>query len=367
MAKMALLLRLKKPLLILLSFLVLATGAATASEPVEKYETFGRFCDLFPNSKFCRRPPPITGGGDPPYKDVILVHGYRDCSYKDLGNGTGVFRVTFDLTAAPTSAFWSRAILLNLYDQSGNPQHPAHIANQITMNGTPSSDIQVIAGFNLYSGRASGGSWTNASAHAAKVEIQLQNQHLQTWPAIGVRTAIWQQGSLTALLRDSKTVSISTTDDSGYCNTGPPTKPPPQDVRITMSAPDWNLGELAQGDSTPKTLAGTREQLCFTYDNPKSTAVRYVINATNQNGLSGDGSYQLRHLASPADTVPYRLELRNMSTNAEVRLPNTLNTVATLSSNGNECFMPTFKPVVGKTAKDGVYGDVLNFTVIAQP
>ncbi|MBO1016336.1 hypothetical protein IPU70_22415 [Achromobacter sp. SD115] len=354
--------RFKIPLLALFFFLTLASGLTNASETPEKLDGFGLFCRIFPSK--CGNPPPTRT--DPDYQDISLVQGYRDCSYKDLGNGVGLFRVTFDLTGVPSGSFQTRAILVQLYDQAGNLQAPAHVADQVTLNGAPSSDLLSIAGFNLYSGERNGGSWVNASAHAARVEIRLRNQLLQSWPAIGVRTAALQRvGS--PLLRDVKTVSISTTDDSGNCNTGDPTRPQLQDTKITMTAPNWDLGELEQGVSVPKRFPDASGQLCFTHDDQKSTGLRYAINATNQNGLSSNGSYQLKHLTSPADAVSYRLVLQNALTLTDVELPNTRNIVFALGNSGRECFTPTFTATTPQGAKEGDYADVLTFTVVARP
>lgn len=304
----------------------------------------------------------------PPYRDAAISTGFRECSYTDEGNGTGIFRVTVDTPGFGGfgTGIVSRAILLHTYDQNGTPSLPGDFADQVSMNGTPSSGPRIISGFFVYSGRETGGDWINMYTIAERVEIRVQKRHFQAWPAIGVRIGfIANYGS--PLVRDTRIAFISTTDNSSNCITGDPTKPPPQYTKISMTAPDWNLGELSPGEQTRKSFSGVSEQLCFSYDGPQMAGFRYAISATNQNSLSGNDSYQLRHLASPSDTVPYRVLLQNTRTNTTVELPNIRNTVSTLDNGGRECFSPTFTVDTPKAAKEGDYGDVLSFTVVTQP
>ncbi|WP_176088731.1 hypothetical protein [Achromobacter anxifer] len=171
------------------------------------------------------------------------------------------------------------------------------------------------------------------------------------------------------LILDTKMVYIRRGDPPGVCHTIlDPTNPPPPQTQIEMTAPDWNLGELPQGEKSSKSFPAPADQLCFVYDGPRLAGSRhYAIHATNQNGLASNGWYQLRHQSSPADTVPYRVVLQNATTNAEVALPNNSNVGSTLADSGRECFIPTFTADTPRTAKEGDYSDMLTFTVVARP
>jgi len=148
--------------------------------------------------------------------------------------------------------------------------------------------------------------------------------------------------------------------------TNPETPPPPEDVLINMTAPDWDLGELVRGGSTNKSFSAPKDQLCFTYKgNNYITYQEYVINAGNRNGLSTTGKYLLKHQDAQAPGLPYQLTLNEGSNN--IVLPNPSNRVFKLNSNGKTCFMPTFDVVTEKNAKGGIYDDILTFTIIAKP
>lgn len=311
------------------------------------------------------------------YVYTSIASAYRDCVYQDLGNQTSRFSVTYELRAVSQIAevmnrvnsldkIWTRGLMIYAYDKNGKlEQHSNNTASSISMNGTRYSIVLPYVGMNyLYSGESTGGSWINRSAHSARVDVIIPNVYLQGWPAIGVRTAL--ESRLFTWL-DDKIISVGAADTPGNCSIIDPTKPPPTDAKIIMTAPDWKLGELSPGETRETSFHDATEQLCFTYDGQQWAGQRYAIRATNQNGLSGDGSYQLKHLASPADAVPYRVALRNALTNATVELPNTRNVVSTLGNSGRECFAPTFVVDTPKTAKEGDYSDVLTFTVVARP
>lgn len=311
------------------------------------------------------------------YVDVSLATGYHNCTYQDLGNQTSKFSVTYDLrnvsqiaevmNAVPSLIYvWTRGLMIYTYDTAGRLRPSSRgVANSVSMNGTRYSVVNLHSESNsIYSGQSTGGSWTNYSAHSARLEVIVPNGYLQEWPAIGIRTALL---SGSHVWRDNNIVSVGAADTSGNCSIIDPTKPPPSDARITMTAPDWKLGELSPGETREIPFHDDTEKLCFTYDGQKWTGLRYAINATNQNGLSGNGSYQLQHLTSPSDTVPYRVLLQNTATSTEVALPNTRNVVSALGNGGRECFNPTFTVDTPKAAKEGDYSDVLTFTVVAQP
>jgi len=140
-----------------------------------------------------------------------------------------------------------------------------------------------------------------------------------------------------------------------------PTKPPPS-VMVDVAAPDWNLGELPQGDSE-KTLAGAEQQVCFTYTGLDGGAPNFVIDATSVNGISGN-RFLLRNTGKPSQTIPYDLTLDSGS--ATLRLPNTSASPVKLSNAARTCFVPTFRTSVDMAVDAGDYSDVLTFMVVTK-
>ena len=164
---------------------------------------------------------------------------------------------------------------------------------------------------------------------------------------------------------------ISPSDKGGSCKTliDPGTPPPPEDLRIRMTAPDWDLGELERGRETTKTFSAQNDQLCLDYkgNNFISGYQQYIIDASNRNGLSANGSrYLLKHSSdAQASGLPYHVTLNESATS--VTLPNTAKRGFKLSQNGTTCFTPTINVTTEKNAKGGHYDDVLTFTIIAKP
>ncbi|WP_454693511.1 hypothetical protein [Achromobacter aegrifaciens] len=68
-----------------------------------------------------------------------------------------------------------------------------------------------------------------------------------------------------------------------------------------------------------------------------------------------------------AQAVRVKVVLRNTLVNFTMELPNNRNAVSTFADSGRECVNPTLTVDTPKAAKEGGYGDVLSFTVVAQP
>ncbi|MGS1007218.1 hypothetical protein [Achromobacter anxifer] len=304
-----------------------------------------------------------------------VSNGYSNCTYQDNMDGTSTIGVTINYNSTQGNLgqynrrFYSRGVMIYSYDANGVLQGSLDVADKAFMNDTPHNAQSTSASPIIYSmfayspSHPNGRAWHNENAQTVRVKIILKNTNFVAWPAVGVRA-----GNVTYVndVAEIKGLAyIGKNRPSGTCEViTNPEIPPPPDPRIAMTAPDWDLGELLPGVPTETSFSGAAEQLCFAYDGPK---LHYAINAANQNGLSGTGSYQLKHLASPADTVPYRVVLRNTLTSATVALPNSRNVVSTLGNSGRECFNPTFTSDTPKAAREGDYSDVLIFTIVAQP
>ncbi|CAB5513184.1 hypothetical protein [Achromobacter anxifer] len=324
---------------------------------------------------------PGVGAGPWTLEYSNVSNGYSNCTYQDNSDGTSTVGVTINYNSTRghlgqyNRRFFSRGVMIYSYDMNGVLQSSLGMADKIYkvfMNDTlhigesASTSPLAYSMFGYAPSHPNPGAWHNENAQTVRVKVILKNTHFSVWPAVGLRAGNITYGNDVAEIKGLAYISKSST--SGTCEViTNPEIPPPPDPAIAMNAPDWNLGELLLGMSTEKPFSGAAEQLCFTYEGPRLAGVHYAVNAANQNGLSGTGSYQLRHLASPADAVPYRVVLRNTLTNISVELPNNRNVVSTFGDSGRECFNPTFTADTPKTAKEGDYGDVLNFTVVAQP
>ncbi len=129
-----------------------------------------------------------------------------------------------------------------------------------------------------------------------------------------------------------------------------------------MTAPDWNLGELPEGNGE-KIFPNSPDQLCFTYLGAAVSGKQFIINADSANGVAGS-RYRLKNLKDASQLVPYNVTLDSGTSN--VSLPNASNKSLPLNSSGRTCFVPTFKTTVDSTVKDGDYSDVLTFTVVTK-
>ncbi|WP_157838055.1 hypothetical protein [Pseudomonas sp. PH1b] len=297
-----------------------------------------------------------------------LSNGYSSCSFKDNGNGTSTLQLTIDYKSSSGhtdgSSFNSRGILIYTYDANGKLKTSSSSAKNLSINGVKYSNTFAGEGYVMYYGSAS--PWKTTSAFTAAVEFQVDNSSIAAWPAVGIRAGNFTGGNDVG--ESTGLAYLSSTTKGGACRvlTNPDLPPPPVDTTITMTAPDWDLGELLRGEETLKTFSATNQQLCFTYDGSKFiTYQKFIINASNENGLSANGRYQLKHLEDSSQTVPYTLSLNSGST--LVPLPNTQNALLSLSSDGRMCFVPTFRALAQKWAKGGAYSDVLTFTIVAKP
>ena len=78
-------------------------------------------------------------------------------------------------------------------------------------------------------------------------------------------------------------------------------------TEITVTAPDWDLGELERGKETMRTFT-TDAQLCFRYNAKYIEYDKYLISASNRNGVA-EGKFLLANADDGNQKVPYTLSL----------------------------------------------------------
>lgn len=293
-----------------------------------------------------------------------LADGYSNCSYVDNGNGTSTLTVTISWKQAEGYTggqnFFSRGVLFYTYDTNGQLR-PMAIATSVTLNNISYGFSYDRPGYVMYAGS----NWKKPEPYLGTVRLTFKNVSVTQWPAIGVRAGNYTNSN--DIADSAGLVYITTSNKNGECKmlVDPSVPPPPDDVLINMEAPDWDLGELVRGGVTHKSFSSPQDQLCFTYKgNNFITYQEYVIDASNRNGLSVNGKYQLKHQDAQAPGLPYQLTLNESANN--VVLPNPSRRVFKLNNNGKTCFMPTFDVSTDKNAKGGIYSDVLTFTITAK-
>lgn len=309
------------------------------------------------------------------YRSITMGDGYSNCRYINNPNSRDhQFNLTVDfrpMEAGNVPGFVNvtqRSLMVYTYDAKGLLKTIPNTYDNtgVSMGNVFANNWRDLTGWGTWTNEAPTGPWVNRNAHSADVRVFIDKNALGSWSAIGVRAAgvdnSWDAVS------EIKGMAYIRTDSNGSCMlVGSPETPPPAITpKVTMTAPDWDLGELPAGEETVLTLPATKDQLCFSYEG--STAItnqKYLINATNTNGFSPTGGYLLKSLEDSSQTVPYTLTLDN-STDS-VSLPNAQSRLFSLAAGGRTCFTPTFKAQPDKTVKTGAYSDILTFTVVAKP
>lgn len=232
------------------------------------------------------------------------------------------------------------------------------------MNWIPYKSIYAGNGYFMYTGVTPSGEVTDAwdleIPFAAGVSLNFDKSQIADWPAIAVRAGNFTTGDNVAEITGA--VYLSQGGGNGNCRVIDPQKPPPLPIAISVTAPDWNLGELPEGNGE-KVFSSGSDQLCFTYSGAATSGKQFIINAGNANGVVSN-RYRLKNLNDASQLVPYNVVLD--SGTSRLSLPNAGNAAVSLNSSGKTCFVPTFKTTVDPSVKAGDYSDVLTFTVITK-
>lgn len=290
-----------------------------------------------------------------------LSNSYSNCELKDNGNQTTTVWTSIFYKGALDGHsggedFIGRGIFIFTYDKNGIPHNDLPtLASNVVMNGFANANkIERGDGYAFYSGD---GVWGTEDGFMANIKVTVPNTVLKDWPALSIQAANYTEFFHIAEIRGA--VYISSSGSGGSCNViVDPGTPPPRDINITVTAPDWPLGDLEQGESTT-TLSRTDEQLCFSYNAGEVLGEKIFISASNVNAVVNN-RYTLKHVSDASQSVPYRLTLDSGST--RIQLPGN-DAALSFDESGRTCFVPTFTTEVGKTVKEGDYSDVLTFTV----
>ncbi|MDX9668000.1 hypothetical protein QMK50_23915 [Pseudomonas sp. P5_152] len=287
--------------------------------------------------------------------------GYSNCEVRQSSlDATFYTTIKYNHAKGRTGPhrFVSRALLVYLYDANGNPNNV--LVKRVSLNDVPTNGGDA-GDYKIYYNLSNVFPWMDEEAVIARAAVTVEKSKLAQWPAISIRAGNYTTSDDVGDTTGSAYISLNGNNSNCKLITDPTLPPPPEkDISISVTAPDWDLGELPVGENI-KTFTDTKDQLCFHYQPDAVSSEYFVIDADNKNGTANN-HYVLRNVTDSSQTIPYRLTL-NDGRNTPLLLPNTGNEQLKLDSSGRTCFSPTFRTSVIKTTKKGDYTDVLNFTI----
>ncbi|WGY71350.1 hypothetical protein KEC55_30645 [Burkholderia cepacia] len=261
----------------------------------------------------------------------------------------------------------TRAVLVYTYNENGAfSEEGQPVISDVIFNGMRA--WLTGSGFPLrgtgYYGGKSPNWWGTKEPLVATVSVRISNKKIADWPAIGILAAQYGGGNPGDYYEKSGMAYIRVGESRGACSiVANPDLPTPLDIAVDMTAPDWSLGELSRGESE-KTFPEISNQLCFTYSGRAVKGKKFVIDASNANGIVAN-RYLLKNVSEATQVIPYSVTLD--SGTSTLSLPNASNAGLSFDSSGKTCFVPTFKTSVDAKVKEGDYIDVLVFTVVVKP
>lgn len=295
-----------------------------------------------------------------------VVNSYQGCTWLSNGAGGSVLGMVVNFKqgfgSSNNNYFGARGFLVYSYDKNGKMKQSSNVADSVWLDDALHDGTYAGEGYFVYY-KTMGlvGKWREISPFSAYVQIFLYDSKIADWPAITVQAAnVTFPGNDVGEITGGAYFERGNTN--GSCRVIDPGKPPPPAIAISMAAPDWNLGELPEGNGE-KIFPNSSDQLCFTYSGAAVSSKQFIINADSANGVASN-RYRLKNLKDATQLVPYSLTLDSGTSN--VSLPNASNKSLSLNSSGRTCFVPTFNTTVDSTVKGGDYSDVLTFTVVTK-
>ncbi|BCQ42060.1 hypothetical protein [Erwinia rhapontici] len=297
-----------------------------------------------------------------------LASGYSDCELIDNNDGTSTAKTTISHYEAPADilfyrVFKSRALLFYTYSKSGKPiLTTSKIFSLNNVPGTMSFDSSgyiILHARKDMMGPEAPFPWNRKTAFTAQASITFNNKVLSDWPAVSMSAGIFTSSDD---LGDTKNAYISVGNNGSCKIITDPLNPPEPVATINITAPDWKLGEIKNGEQVIP-FSARIDQLCLQYDDRAMGGREFIINATSQNGTVNN-QYQLKGLQDNTQNIPYQLTLDSGSD--KVDLPNGTLTALPLLSGGKTCFLPTFRTFAPKGIKKGDYSDVLTFNIVTK-
>ena len=297
-----------------------------------------------------------------------VVDSYGSCSWRDNGDGTSTLNLVMNFKKAFTGQgnfvyFSTRGVMIYTYNKYGQMNPSGNSAKKVWINSVQNTGYYTGTDYVIYHGTSINGlspQWKTREPFAAEVSVLIENSKIADWPAVSIRAGNYTDADDVAEVTGGAYFDRNNTGSS--CNIIDPEKPPPPAIAIGMTAPDWNLGELPEGNGE-KIFPNSSDQLCFTYSGTAVSGKQFIINAGSANGVVSN-LYRLKNLKDASQLIPYSVTLDSGTSN--VVLPNANKKALSFNSSGKTCFVPTFKTTVDPNIKSGDYSDVLAFTVVTK-
>ncbi|MTD29274.1 hypothetical protein [Erwinia sorbitola] len=289
------------------------------------------------------------------YDDI--ASGYTNCSITNYGTYSNV-TLSIGFNSAYGTSMKSRGVVFYSYSASGMQQNTKALA--VYYNGMPANDITVRDNFVIYSSEMSNSGWNEQGYNNANIYVKVPNTILDVWPGIAIQAA--NVGGKETVLHNGGAVYIERGKNT--CNLiADPSVPPEPDINISVTVPDWNLGEIKPGSQNIH-LVSASQQLCLKYTDSSIANKTFVINATAQNGVN-NGYYQMTNLQDKSQAISYLLVLIG-SGRKRVYWPNSFNLGLNLDAGGSSCFTPFFEINTPKNIRPGIYSDVLTINIVTK-
>lgn len=298
----------------------------------------------------------------------VIDGTYENCSLVQSGDRIAAsFTVRFQAASGNIGNslyFMSRGLAVFFFDEKGNRKRSDGTVI-VTMNGmNPTNSLtEFNSNHTYYRSNVGVAHWSNAGRFTATISAEFAASELNKWPAVGFHVS--NESNLDRFYVQKGALYMA--PKLGGCRlikAGEATPPSPVTTEITVSAPDWDLGELARGKETTRTFVTDEQRLCFAYDPKFIEFDKYLISASNRNGVA-ESKFLLASAENGNETIPYTLSLAGGG--APVALPSINGLPLTLSKSGRTCLTPTFKAWAGATLKSTDFSDVLTFTIVTQP
>lgn len=293
-----------------------------------------------------------------------VVSGYSDCKIVPAGPGLYKVSATIAYKAAAgrlnKGTFVSRGLAFYHYSAEGVAFYRIYASAYLDGSQAklpPEHEF----GVTVYTGGVDKTTaWYQPAAMTVVAESVIAEEDFNAWGGLTVRAA---NSASTGIVADLQGGVFITLANSGTCvMLADPHMPPKVLMRMSINAPDWNLGEIKPGEqSIPLTTSA--DQLCLEYDRKTVDSKQFIITASNQNGVVNN-QYRMMKAGDTTQAIPYRLTLN--SGLHRLVLPNLTGSAIPLEAGGKTCFMPTFTTMAPKGIQSGEYSDVLTFNIVTQ-
>lgn len=295
------------------------------------------------------------------YFSTDVTSAYSNCRLSEYMDGTAVAEVdvSFKSTAGRLgdAKFNSRAFMFYAYSFLGTPIRYA--PNSFSLGGVSGAGYTLENGYVMLHNHENVEPWNIQTPFTRTLRVEFEARILKGWPAISISA---ENNTSLGEITDLKSVYLSLGESRECTVVTSPLTPPSIDSVITVTAPDWYLGEIKTGEQIVP-FSTISDQLCLAYNDASVIGKQFIINASSQNGTVNN-QYQLKGQQDNTQIIPYQLTLDNGSN--KIVLPNNSLSTLPLLENGKTCFLPTFRTFAPKGIKKGDYSDVLTFNIVTK-